>query len=107
VAVGVSNQEIPPLFGATLPARDGVAAESTPNVETLLIADVDLDLLRRKRYEGSVQPWHDRRTELDGTSLVSWIEPAQPTIQRVSKSAFKSRYPLTTRMISKGRVSGR
>jgi predicted amidohydrolase len=47
-------------------ARDGIAAESTPNVETLVIADVDLDLLRRHRYEGSVQPWHDRRTELYG-----------------------------------------
>lgn len=45
-------------------ARDGVAAESTPNVETLVMADVDLELLRRHRYSGTVQPWSDRRTDL-------------------------------------------
>jgi len=47
-------------------ARDGIAGESTPNVETLVIADVDLDELRRHRYEGVVQPWEDRRTDLYG-----------------------------------------
>lgn len=45
-------------------ARDGIAAESTPDVETLVIADVDLELLRRHRYSGTVQPWTDRRTDL-------------------------------------------
>ena len=45
-------------------ARDGIAAESTPNVETLVMADVDLELLRRHRYSGTVQPWSDRRTDL-------------------------------------------
>jgi predicted amidohydrolase/ribosomal protein S18 acetylase RimI-like enzyme len=47
-------------------ARDGIAGESTPNVEALVTADVDLDLLRRHRYEGVVQPWEDRRTDLYG-----------------------------------------
>jgi len=47
-------------------ARDGIAGESTPNIETLVTADVDLDLLRRHRYEGVVQPWEDRRTDLYG-----------------------------------------
>src|SRR5690606_32865651 len=51
-------------------ARDGVAAESTPNVETLVMADVDLELLRRHRYSGTVQPWSDRRTDLFS---VSWL----------------------------------
>jgi len=50
-------------------ARDGIAGESTPNVETLIVADVDLALLRRHRYEGTVQPWADRRTDL---YAVSW-----------------------------------
>jgi predicted amidohydrolase/ribosomal protein S18 acetylase RimI-like enzyme len=45
-------------------ARDGIAGESTPNIETLVIADVDLERLRRHRYEGSVQPWSDRRKDL-------------------------------------------
>lgn len=55
-------------------ARDGIAGESTPNVETLVIADVDLDQLRRHRYEGVVQPWEDRRTELYG---VTWKGPGR------------------------------
>jgi len=50
-------------------ARDGIAGESTPNVETTVIADVDLELLRRHRYDGEVQPWADRRTDLYG---VTW-----------------------------------
>lgn len=50
-------------------ARDGVAGESTPNVETLVIADVDLDLLRRHRSAPAVQPWNDRRRDLYG---VTW-----------------------------------
>lgn len=45
-------------------ARDGIAAESTANIETLVIGDVDLELLRRHAYEGSVQPWSDRRTDM-------------------------------------------
>ena len=41
----------------------------TFNVETLVFADVDLELLRRHRYSGTVQPWSDRRTDLFS---VSW-----------------------------------
>lgn len=51
-------------------ARDGIAGESTPNVETLVTADVDLQLLRRHRYDGRVQPWSDRRDDL---YRVTWI----------------------------------
>ncbi len=50
-------------------ARDGIAAECTPNIETLVMADVDLELLRRHRYSGTVQPWNDRRDDLYG---VAW-----------------------------------
>jgi len=57
-------------------ARDGIAEESTPNIETLAVADVDLDQLRRHRYEGTVQPWPDRRTDLYG---VTWSPaPGEP-----------------------------
>jgi predicted amidohydrolase/GNAT superfamily N-acetyltransferase len=45
-------------------ARDAVAAECNPNVETVIIHDVDLELLRRHRESGSVQNWNDRRREL-------------------------------------------
>ncbi len=45
-------------------ARDGVAVEAEPNVETVLFQDVDLQLLRRARRAGTVRNWHDRRTDL-------------------------------------------
>ena len=45
-------------------ARDAIAAECTPNIETMIISDVDLEILRRTRYSGSVQNWKDRRTDL-------------------------------------------
>ena len=45
-------------------ARDAVAAECNPNVETMIIHDVDVDLLSHHRQAGSVQNWNDRRTDL-------------------------------------------
>jgi predicted amidohydrolase/ribosomal protein S18 acetylase RimI-like enzyme len=44
--------------------RDGIAAETTPNVEMMLVQDLDLDLLRRSERQGSVRPWLDRRPDL-------------------------------------------
>jgi predicted amidohydrolase len=44
-------------------ARDMVAAECSPNVETVIIHELDLDLLRRDRETGTVQNWKDRRTD--------------------------------------------
>lgn len=45
-------------------SRDGIASESTPNIETVIISDVDLELLRKGRQSGSVMNWRDRRTDL-------------------------------------------
>lgn len=45
-------------------ARDGIAIEADPNVETVLFQDVDLQLLRRSRRSGTVRNWDDRRTDL-------------------------------------------
>lgn len=45
-------------------ARDAVASESMPNIETVVVHDVDLELLRRNRLAGTVRPWTDRRREL-------------------------------------------
>ncbi|MCB1214020.1 MAG: GNAT family N-acetyltransferase [Deltaproteobacteria bacterium] len=45
-------------------ARDGIAAECTPNVETVVIHDVDLDVLERSRQSGTVLNWSDRRPDL-------------------------------------------
>lgn len=52
-------------------ARDGVAAEVSADVETVLVHDVDLELLRRHKAKGSTQNWNDRRTDLYG---VSWMD---------------------------------
>ena len=45
-------------------ARDGVAAECEPNIEAIVVADLDLELTRRNRLAGTVRPWTDRRTDL-------------------------------------------
>lgn len=44
--------------------HDGIVAESTPNTEMTLIADLDLNKLRLLRNEGSVQNFRDRRLDL-------------------------------------------
>ncbi|MEK7690709.1 MAG: GNAT family N-acetyltransferase, partial [Bdellovibrionota bacterium] len=45
-------------------SRDAIASECTPNIETVIIDDVDLELLKRHRQSGSVLNWLDRRTDL-------------------------------------------
>jgi predicted amidohydrolase len=45
-------------------ARDGIGAESTPNIETVLTHEVDLALIRRNRHTGTVRPFTDRRRDL-------------------------------------------
>lgn len=43
---------------------NGVKAEATPNTEMILIADVDIDLLRELNQFGSVRNLRDRRTDI-------------------------------------------
>jgi len=43
---------------------NGIKAEATPNTEMILIADVDIDLLRELNKFGSVRNLKDRRTDL-------------------------------------------
>ncbi|QDV24584.1 bifunctional GNAT family N-acetyltransferase/carbon-nitrogen hydrolase family protein [Aureliella helgolandensis] len=45
-------------------ARDAIGAEANANIETVIIHDVDLELLRRHREQGSVTNWKDRRRDL-------------------------------------------
>jgi predicted amidohydrolase len=47
-------------------ARDGVAEEATPNVETMVVHELDIEALRRHRLTGSVRTWLDRRQDLYG-----------------------------------------
>ncbi len=44
--------------------RDGIAAEATANVETVVVGDLDLEALRRSRRTGSVMQLQDRRRDL-------------------------------------------
>ena len=44
--------------------HDAIAHEATPNTETMLIADLDLDNLREIRSHGSVRNLADRRLDL-------------------------------------------
>lgn len=44
--------------------RDGIAAETTPNVETVIVGDIDLEVLRRSRRSGTVKNLLDRRHDL-------------------------------------------
>lgn len=43
---------------------NGIKAEATPNTEMILIADVDIDLLRELHQFGSVRNLKDRRTDI-------------------------------------------
>jgi predicted amidohydrolase len=43
---------------------NGIKAEATPNTEMILIADVDIDLLRELNQFGAVRNLKDRRTDL-------------------------------------------
>lgn len=45
-------------------SRDAIAAECTPNVETFVMQDLDIEALRRHRYRGSTLNWRDRRKDL-------------------------------------------
>jgi predicted amidohydrolase/ribosomal protein S18 acetylase RimI-like enzyme len=45
-------------------SRDAIASECTPNIETVIVDDVDLELLKRHRQAGSLLTLRDRRTDL-------------------------------------------
>jgi predicted amidohydrolase/ribosomal protein S18 acetylase RimI-like enzyme len=44
--------------------RDGIAAECSPNIETMIFHDLDIELIKRQQREGSVMNWDDRRKDL-------------------------------------------
>ncbi|MEB3323362.1 MAG: carbon-nitrogen hydrolase family protein, partial [Synechococcaceae cyanobacterium] len=53
-------------------ARDGIAADTTPNVETVAFADLRLETLYAARNSGTVKNLKDRRHDLYS---VVWHEP--------------------------------
>ncbi|HVV86755.1 MAG TPA: bifunctional GNAT family N-acetyltransferase/carbon-nitrogen hydrolase family protein [Kofleriaceae bacterium] len=56
-------------------ARDGVAEEATANVETMVIHELDMEVLRRNRLTGTTRTWIDRRTDL---YAVRWNDGGKP-----------------------------
>lgn len=59
-------------------ARDGIAAECEANIEALVTADLDLELLRQNRLSGTVRPWSDRRLDLYAVLEKSGTHPPEP-----------------------------
>lgn len=51
--------------------RDAILSEATPNIETVIFDEVDLELLKKHRQTGSVLNWQDRRKDL---YEVNWKE---------------------------------
>jgi predicted amidohydrolase/GNAT superfamily N-acetyltransferase len=47
-------------------APEAVAGDAMPNVETVVVHDLDLELLRRNRQTGTVRPWTDRERGIYG-----------------------------------------
>lgn len=45
-------------------ARDGIVGECSPNIETIVVGDVDLEILRRQRRAGTVTQLRNRRKDL-------------------------------------------
>ncbi len=45
-------------------ARDGIAAEATPNIEGVVIHDVDIEALQQRKGSAATRNWDDRRTDL-------------------------------------------
>jgi predicted amidohydrolase len=45
-------------------SRDAIAAECTPGAETLVMQDLDIELLRRHKYRGTTRNWRDRRSDV-------------------------------------------
>ena len=45
-------------------SRDGIAAEGTPNVEQIVIADVSIDNLTQNRVNGTTIPLYDKRHDV-------------------------------------------
>ncbi|TKB28198.1 GNAT family N-acetyltransferase [Desulfopila sp. IMCC35006] len=51
--------------------HDSIAAEATPGIETTLIANLDLDLIKEIRAQGTVKNFENRRTDL---YTLQWVK---------------------------------
>jgi predicted amidohydrolase/GNAT superfamily N-acetyltransferase len=60
---------------------NAVKAEATPNTEMVILADVDLSLLKELHEFGSVQVMKDRRTDLYNISLKNKAKGPRPKLE--------------------------
>jgi len=67
-------------------ARDGIAADTAPNTETIAFADLNISDLRAARGSGTVRNLHNRRFDLYS---VRWRDPAEPAARRRRAMAGK------------------
>lgn len=58
--------------------RDAILSEATPNIETVIVDEVDLHLLRKHRQTGSVLNWLDRRQDLYEIKVRTHDKPTPP-----------------------------
>ncbi len=73
---------------ADLPfSRDSVVAETTPNIETVIVDDIELELLKPHRQSGTVLNWRNRRTDLYEVRLKT---EAEKPVQRESVKTHSS-----------------
>jgi predicted amidohydrolase len=63
-------------------ARDGIAADTTPNVEMVAMADLQLDTLRAARQDGTVQNLRDRRFDLYSLTWGAGAPTPTPTAEK-------------------------
>ncbi len=63
---------------------DGIAGLCEPNIETVVMADLDLEVLRRNRAGGTVRTWRDRRTDLYEVVEKPPSVPEAPTTDTVT-----------------------
>lgn len=67
-------------------ARDGIQAMAEPNVETMVITDLDLDALYTSRAGGSVTQQQDRRPDL--FQFMTSLKNADNPVRKMDDSSF-------------------
>lgn len=70
---------------------NGIKAEATPNTEMVVVADLELDALKRLRLNGSVRNMADRRTDL---YELKWVKRASKSddLEKQSRENYEFKF---------------
>jgi predicted amidohydrolase/GNAT superfamily N-acetyltransferase len=71
--------------------HDAVVAEATPNTETTLVTDLDLDLLKKIHTQGSVRNLQQRRTDLYAVHYITKKVTSEPSDGKASQQTNTSK----------------